>query len=297
MSSIQKVRKAVFPAAGLGTRFLPATKAMPKEMLTLLDRPLIEHVVDEAREAGIEHFIFVVSRGKTPLEDHFDKQVELLRTLEARGKTKEIQIVEESTISAGYAAYVRQPEPLGLGHAVWCARYAIGNEPFAVILPDEVVLPHQGGKSCLAQAMEVYNEKGGNVITVAEVAREDTSKYGICAIKEDDGSRVEITGFVEKPKPEDAPSTVCIHGRYIFQPRLFDFLEEKRLGAGGEIQLTDAMVQLVAEQQFHGVRVEGDRFDCGNKQGFVLANVAFALRDAGIADNVRASLQGMLNKG
>lgn len=289
--TIQKVRKAVFPAAGLGTRFLPATKAMPKEMLTLLDRPLIEHVVDEAREAGIEHFIFVVSRGKTPLEDHFDKQVELLRTLEARGKVKEIQIVERSTISAGYAAYVRQPEPLGLGHAVWCARYAIGDEPFAVILPDEVVL---SDKSCLAQAMEVYNQTGGNVITVDEVSPKETSKYGICAIDSDDGQKVKISGFVEKPQPEDAPSNISIHGRYIFQPRLFDFLEEKRLGAGGEIQLTDAMMRLVKEQDFYGVRVAGERYDCGSKLGFVLANVAFALRDQGIADNVRQSLAKML---
>lgn len=291
--SIQKVRKAVFPAAGLGTRFLPATKAMPKEMLTLLDRPLIQHVVEEAQEAGIEQFVFVLSRGKTIMEDHLDMQVELLKTLEARGKIKELQIVEDSTIPAGSAIFVRQPEPLGLGHAVWCARHVVGNEPFAVILPDEVVL---GEKSCLAQAMDVYNQHGGNVITVSEVAREDTSKYGICALKSDDGRTVEISGFVEKPKVEEAPSNISIHGRYIFQPRLFDFLEEKRLGAGGEIQLTDAMVKLVAEQTFRGVRVEGERYDCGQKLGFVMANLAFALRDKSVSADVRARALKMLGQ-
>ena len=291
--AITRVRKAVFPAAGLGTRFLPATKAMPKEMLTLLDRPLIQHVVEEAMEAGIEQFIFVVSQGKTALEDHFDKQVELMRTLEARGKKIELKLVEDSTIPAGDFAFVRQPEPLGLGHAVWCARHAVGDEPFAVILPDEVVL---GERSCLAQAMDIYNEIGGNVITVAEVAKEDTSKYGICALASDDGRVARISGFVEKPKAEEAPSNLSIHGRYIFQPRMFALLEEKRIGAGGEIQLTDAMARLVAEQPFHGVRVTGERYDCGNKQGFVLANVAFALRDPTVGPAVRQAIAQKLRQ-
>ena len=291
--TIQKVRKAVFPAAGLGTRFLPATKAMPKEMLTLLDRPLIQHVVEEAQEAGIEQFIFIISRGKSVIEDHLDMQLDLVKTLQARGKIKELQIVEASTLGAGMAMFVRQPEPLGLGHAVWCARNTIGNEPFAVILPDEVVL---GDKSCLAQAMDVYNQHGGNVITVTEVAREDTSKYGICALKGDDGRTVEISGFVEKPKPEDAPSNICIHGRYILQPRLFDFLEEKKLGAGNEIQLTDALVRLVAEQPFRGVRVQGERYDCGQKLGFVMANLAFALRDPDVAADVRLGARALLSR-
>ena len=282
------VRTAVIPAAGLGTRFLPATKAMPKEMLTLLDRPLIQHVVEEAREAGIERFVFVVSHSKTMLEDHFDRQTELLQTLVNRGKTREIELVNASTLPPGEGLFVRQAEPLGLGHAVWCARHAVGDQSFAVILPDEVVLPQPGGKSCLAQAMEIHAEVGGNVITVAEVSREDTKRYGICALASDDGRVARISGFVEKPEPAEAPSTLSIHGRYIFQPRIFQLLEEKRIGAGGEIQLTDAMARLVAEQPFFGVRVQGERHDCGSKLGFVQANLAYALRDPDIADAMRA---------
>jgi len=288
MSAIRKVRKAIFPAAGLGTRFLPATKAMPKEMLTVLDRPLIQWVVQEARDAGIEQFIFVISNGKDPIINHFDKNPELHDTLKRRGKTKELALVEAAEMPVGFFSTVRQPEPLGLGHAVWCARELVGDEPFAVILPDEIV---QAPKGALTQAMEVYEKTGGNVITVTEVPRADTSKYGICATASDDGRVVEINGLVEKPHPDEAPSNISIHGRYIFQPEIFKILDEKKIGAGGEIQLTDAMAKLIETQKFHGVRVEGKRYDCGQKLGFVEANIAMAVSDPDIGPTVKAMLQ------
>ncbi|MEA1650831.1 UTP--glucose-1-phosphate uridylyltransferase GalU [Nitrospirillum sp. BR 11164] len=288
---VKRVRKAVFPVAGLGTRFLPATKAIPKEMLPLADKPLIQHAVDEAKAAGIEMFCFVTSRGKTPLEDHFDLNYELNQTLKNRGKLDLLKVVEDIQIDSGKIAYVRQSEPLGLGHAVWCAREFIGDEPFAVLLPDEQVL---GDRPCLAQMMDAYSQVGGNLLSVFEVPREQTNKYGILDIGKDDGRLAEVKGLVEKPDPAEAPSTLSIQGRYILQPEIFHHLERFETGAGGEIQLTDAMAKLIGTQPFHGFRFEGKRFDCGDKLGFVLANVAYALERPDMAAKVRAALKDML---
>lgn len=287
----QKVRKAVFPVAGLGTRFLPATKAIPKEMLPLADRPLIQHAVDEAKAAGIEQFCFVTSRGKSPLEDHFDLNYELNETLRRRGKDDLLKIVEAIQIQSGFLSYVRQAEPLGLGHAVWCAREFVGNEPFAVLLPDEQVL---GDRPCLAQMMDAYDKVGGNMLSVFEVPREQTNKYGILDIAGEDGQLVAVKGLVEKPEPAQAPSNLSIQGRYILQPEVFQHLSVFEKGAGGEIQLTDAMAKLIGKQPFHGFKFEGRRFDCGDKLGFVLANVAYALERPDMADKVRAALKDML---
>ncbi|MEA1676347.1 UTP--glucose-1-phosphate uridylyltransferase GalU [Nitrospirillum sp. BR 11163] len=288
---VKRIRKAVFPVAGLGTQFLPATKAIPKEMLPLADKPLIQHAVDEAKAAGIEMFCFVTSRGKTPLEDHFDLNYELNQTLKNRGKLDILKVVEDIQIDSGKIAYVRQSEPLGLGHAVWCAREFIGDEPFAVLLPDEQVL---GDRPCLAQMMDAYNQVGGNLLSVFEVPREQTNKYGILDIGKDDGRLAEVKGLVEKPDPAAAPSTLSIQGRYILQPEIFQHLERFEKGAGGEIQLTDAMAKLIGAQPFHGFRFEGKRFDCGDKLGFVLANVAYALARPDMAAKVRSALKEML---
>lgn len=287
----KKVRKAVFPVAGLGTRFLPATKAIPKEMLPLADRPLIQHAVDEAKAAGIEQFCFVTSRGKSPLEDHFDLNYELNETLRRRGKNDLLKIVEDIQIESGFLSYVRQAQPLGLGHAVWCAREFVGNEPFAVLLPDEQVL---GDRPCLAQMMDAYDQVGGNILSVFEVPREQTNKYGILDIASEDGNLVAVKGLVEKPEPAQAPSNLSIQGRYILQPEVFEHLSVFEKGAGGEIQLTDAMAKLIGKQPFHGFKFEGRRFDCGDKLGFVLANVAYALERPDMADKVRAALKDML---
>lgn len=287
----KKVRKAVFPVAGLGTRFLPATKAIPKEMLPLADRPLIQHAVDEAKAAGIEQFCFVTSRGKSPLEDHFDLNYELNETLRRRGKDDLLKIVEDIQIESGFLSYVRQAQPLGLGHAVWCAREFVGNEPFAVLLPDEQVL---GDRPCLAQMMDAYEQVGGNILSVFEVPREQTNKYGILDIGSEDGQLVAVKGLVEKPEPADAPSNLSIQGRYILQPEVFQHLSVFEKGAGGEIQLTDAMAKLIGTQPFHGFKFEGRRFDCGDKLGFVLANVAYALERPDMAGKVRAALKDML---
>ncbi|MDG5496799.1 UTP--glucose-1-phosphate uridylyltransferase GalU [Niveispirillum sp. BGYR6] len=287
----QKVRKAVFPVAGLGTRFLPATKAIPKEMLPLADRPLIQHAVDEAKAAGIEQFCFVTSRGKSPLEDHFDLNYELNETLRRRGKDDLLKIVEAIQIQSGFLSYVRQAEPLGLGHAVWCAREFVGNEPFAVLLPDEQVL---GDRPCLAQMMDAYDKVGGNMLSVFEVPREQTNKYGILDIAGEDGQLVAVKGLVEKPEPAAAPSNLSIQGRYILQPEVFQHLSVFEKGAGGEIQLTDAMAKLIGKQPFHGFKFEGRRFDCGDKLGFVLANVAYALERPDMSAKVRAALKDML---
>ncbi|SNR87083.1 MULTISPECIES: UTP--glucose-1-phosphate uridylyltransferase GalU [unclassified Azospirillum] len=287
----QKVRKAVFPVAGLGTRFLPATKAIPKEMLPLADRPLIQHAVDEAKAAGIEQFCFVTSRGKSPLEDHFDLNYELNETLRRRGKDDLLKIVEAIQIQSGFLSYVRQAEPLGLGHAVWCAREFVGNEPFAVLLPDEQVL---GDRPCLAQMMDAYDKVGGNMLSVFEVPQEQTNKYGILDIAGEDGQLVAVKGLVEKPEPAKAPSNLSIQGRYILQPEVFQHLSVFEKGAGGEIQLTDAMAKLIGNQPFHGFKFEGRRFDCGDKLGFVLANVAYALERPDMADKVRTALKDML---
>lgn len=292
---MQKIRKAVFPVAGLGTRFLPATKAMPKEMLTLVDKPLIQYAVEEARAAGIEEFIFVTSKGKSQLEDHFDVHSELNRTLETRGKTKELGIVRNTEIPAGQLFFTRQSEPLGLGHAIWCAKALIANEPFAVLLPDVVVLSNV---PCLSQMMDTYQKVGGNILAVEDVPREDTSKYGILDVSSDDGRLAVVKGLVEKPKPEVAPSTLSIIGRYILQPEVLTHLDnnvkQNAHGAGGEIQLTDAMIGLIGKQPFHGLRFEGKTYDCGDKVGFIEANVAFALSRPELRDAVAKAIKKLV---
>lgn len=278
------IRKAVFPVAGMGTRFLPATKVMPKEMLPLVDRPLIQHAFEEAREAGIEEFIFVTGRSKELLEEHFDYQPELEQTLEARGKVEMLRKVKSSEMPEGKLYLTRQARALGLGHAIWCARKLIGDEPFAIMLPDDVVLAKRG---CLSQMVEAYNETGGNLVAVMDVPREDTNKYGILDIGSDNGKIATVKGLVEKPKPEDAPSTLSIIGRYILQPEVFDKLSAFEKGAGGEIQLTDAMAKLIGLQPFHGLRFEGKRYDCGSRLGFIEANIAFSMRDYEIGAQVQ----------
>ena len=289
---IEPVRKAVFPVAGLGTRSLPATKAVAKEMLCVVDKPVIQYAVEEAAEAGIEEFVFVTSRGKSALEDHFDRQFELEKSLEARGKTEELEATRAAELPVGGYAFVRQPEPLGLGHAVWCARSVIGDAPFAVLLPDEVFHARPG---VLKQMMQAYQTLGGNLLAVREVPPELTARYGILAVGEDDGTVAAVTGLVEKPAPDKAPSNLSIVGRYILQPDVFDHLERKDRGAGGEIQLTDAMARTIGDQPFHGVRFEGDRYDCGDKAGYVAANVAFALDRPDLAAALKPRLAALLD--
>lgn len=289
--TIRPVRKAVFPVAGLGTRLLPATKAMPKEMLTLVDRPLIQHVVEEAKEAGITEFIFVTSSGKTLLEDHFDRQHHLLSTLEARGKKELLQLALDTEIEPGKMLITRQHTPLGLGHAIWCARDLIGDEPFAVILPDEIVLHSVG---CMTQLLNVYNQRGGNVVALIDVPREKTKNYGIVSGNAIGDHLLGITGMVEKPDPDKAPSTLSITGRYVLQPEIFDILATQPKGAGGEIQLTDAMQTLLSSQSFTGVQFDGKRYDCGHKMGFIEANIAFALDRADMRDDVLQLLKHYL---
>ncbi len=287
-----KIRKAVFPVAGLGTRFLPATKAVPKEMLPVVDRPVIQHVVDEAREAGIEHFIFVTGRNKGVIEDHFDKQFELEATLKRRGKSKDLELLEADLPSAGQTSFTRQQEPLGLGHAVGCARELVGREPFALLLPDML---HHGPRGCLAGMMQVYNEVGGgNVVAVYEVPREHVSQYGIVGVGERRGKGFRITCMVEKPSPQEAPSQYMISGRYLLQPEIFTLIETQSAGAGGEIQLTDAMLKLANQQPFFGYPFEGRIFDCGSKIGFLAANVAYALARDDIAPEFRRELKELL---
>ena len=287
-----RIRKAVFPVAGLGTRFLPATKAMPKEMLTVVDRPLIQHVVDEAREAGIEHFIFVTGRNKGAIEDHFDRQPELEDTLAARGKTAELETLAACLPGAGAASFVRQQAPLGLGHAVWCARDIVCDEPFAVILPD--VLVQAPGKGCLAQMLDVYNKQGGNILAVDPVPDDQTKNYGVVAIGEAEGNVFPVTGMVEKPTPGTAPSNLTILGRYLLQPEIFGLLSSQEHGAGGEIQLTDSMLALLKTQPFYAVEYEGRAFDCGTKPGFLAANVAYALDRADLRDAVIAEIKKLV---
>jgi UTP--glucose-1-phosphate uridylyltransferase len=292
---MKPIRKAVFPVAGLGTRFLPATKAMPKEMLTVVDRPLIQHVVDEAREAGIEHCIFVTGRNKGAIEDHFDMQYELERTLEARGNKKaELASLAQAQPGAGETSFTRQQEPLGLGHAVWCAREIVGNEPFAVILPDMLVLSKKG---CLAQMMDAYRElgDGASVIAVEEVPMDQTHQYGVVGMGQQKGKAFEITGMVEKPPKGTAPSNLIISGRYILQPEIFEVLAKHQKGAGGEIQLTDAMIALSKNAPYYGFKFEGQTYDCGSKLGFLTANVAYALDREDIAPAFRAELKKLLD--
>ena len=284
----KRIRKAVFPVAGLGTRFLPATKAVPKEMLTVVDRPVIQHVVDEAREAGIEHLVFVTGRGKAIIEDHFDLHFELERTLADRGKTKELEALQRDLPAAGQTSFTRQQAPLGLGHAVWCAREIVGDEPFAVILPDML------SRGCMKQMLDAYERHGGNIIAVEEVAPSETHQYGIVAMGQDFGQTFEITGMVEKPKQGTAPSNLIISGRYILQPEIFDILSAKEKGAGGEIQLTDAMIKLSAKSPFYGMRYEGRTFDTGSKLGFLVANVAYGLDRPELTEDFRREIEKLL---
>lgn len=287
----QPVRKAIFPVGGLGTRFLPVTKALPKEMLPVVDMPLIEYAVREAMAAGIEEFIFVTGRGKSAIEDHFDRHFELETTLEGRGKTEELEMVLQSTPKPGRIAYVRQGEPLGLGHAVWCARRFVGDEPFAVLLADDLIMSNP---PTLAHMVEVYERRGGNVISLMEVPSEHTARYGIVQAGHDDGSIVDVQGLVEKPRPENAPSNLAIVGRYILQPDIMDYLSLGTLGTGNEIQLTDSMIKLIGNHPFHGVRLTGTRFDCGTKIGFLEANVAYALGRDDLDGDARSSIESIL---
>jgi UTP--glucose-1-phosphate uridylyltransferase len=289
---MKRVRKAVFPVAGLGTRVLPATKTIPKEMLTVVDRPLIHYVVDEARAAGIEHFVFVTGRGKSSMEDYFDHAVELEATLKTKGKTALLDELTGSLPAEGEISYVRQMSPLGLGHAVWCARDVIGDEPFAVVLPDMIMDAEPGA---LAQCLHAYEETGGgNIVMVEPCPPEDTHKYGIVAVEDRQGRLSRMTGMVEKPAAADAPSNLFISGRYVLQPEIFAALSERQTGAGGEIQLTDAMAKLMADQPFHALEYDGTTYDCGDKIGLLRANVAMALKRPDLADAARAAVTDLL---
>ncbi|HLF59148.1 MAG TPA: UTP--glucose-1-phosphate uridylyltransferase GalU [Alphaproteobacteria bacterium] len=278
------IRKAVFPVGGLGTRFLPATKAMPKEMLPVVDKPLIQWAVEEAQQAGIEQFIFVTGRGKTVIEDHFDHAFELSEILAKRGKAAALGAITEILEKPGQVVYTRQRQPLGLGHAVWCARNLIGDEPFAVLLADDLVL---AGVPCLKQMVTAYNGLGGNMVAVMDVPREHASRYGMLDVADEKGKLVRARGLVEKPEPSASPSTLAVIGRYILVPEVFPHLSRGEEGAGGEIQLTDAIAACLGEAPLHGLRFEGKRFDCGNKAGFLEANIAFALERDDLRDDVR----------
>jgi UTP--glucose-1-phosphate uridylyltransferase len=291
MSLIKPVRKAVFPVAGLGTRFLPATKSIPKEMLTIVDKPVIQYAVDEARAAGIEHFVFVTGRNKAVIEDHFDIQVELEQTLEQKHKTDALELLASSLLPPGQTSFTRQQSPLGLGHAVWCARDIVGDEPFALLLPDMVM---QDKKGCLSSMVDLYNQTGGNIIATEEVAWDETHKYGVVETGKEVAGGFEISGMVEKPKPGKAPSNLFINGRYILQPEIFDILGGHEKGAGGEIQITDAMLKLANDQDFFGFRFTGRTFDCGSKEGFIKANVAFAMWQDDLAEILRPQLLELL---
>lgn len=280
----QRVRKAIFPVGGLGTRFLPATRAMPKEMLPVVDKPLIQYTVEEARASGIEELVFVTGRGKHAIEDHFDIAYELDQTLVERGKSALLDETKAWLPTPGQIAYTRQMQPLGLGHAVWCAREFVGNEPFAILLADDLVMSKT---PCLRQLIDVHEKTGGNVVAVMDVPKEHTNRYGILDLESDDGRLASIKGLVEKPAPEKAPSTLSIIGRYVLLPEVFGQLDRQEKGAGGEIQLTDAMAKLIGKAPFHGLRFEGRRFDCGDKVGFLEANIAFALDRDDLGEAVR----------
>jgi UTP--glucose-1-phosphate uridylyltransferase len=282
-------RIAIFPVGGLGTRFLPVTKAMPKEMLPVVDKPLIQYAVEEARESGIEEFIFVTGRGKTAIEDHFDHGAELSEVLSARGKVEELRVARDMILSPGQVAYIRQQEPLGLGHAVWCARRLVRDEPVAVLSADDLILAET---PCLKQIIDAYVKVGGNLAAVMDVPREHTDRYGILDVTSDDGELAAAKGLVEKPRPEVAPSTLSIIGRYVLDPAVFTELDRQEAGAGGEIQLTDAMARTIGKVPFHGVRFKGQRFDCGSKAGFLEANVAFALN----RDELRGDMEDILRR-
>tara|TARA_R100000406_G_scaffold95934_1_gene91817 strand:- start:265 stop:1146 length:882 start_codon:yes stop_codon:yes gene_type:complete len=286
------IKKAVFPVAGLGTRFLPATKAIPKEMLAIVDRPLIQYAVDEAREAGIEQMIFVTGRGKTAIVEHFDIAFELEQTMEERGK--DLSILDSSRATPGDIITVRQQVPLGLGHAIWCARAIVGDDPFAIFLPDELMVGKAGGTGCMKQMVDAYEKVGGNLISVLEVPQENVSSYGVIDPGKEDGSLTEVKGLVEKPPVAEAPSNKIISGRYILQPEVMRVLETQGKGAGGEIQLTDAMARMIGNQPFHAVTFDGARYDCGSKTGFVEATLALALERPDMGDEVRAMAERLL---
>ncbi|HEX4573250.1 MAG TPA: UTP--glucose-1-phosphate uridylyltransferase GalU [Dongiaceae bacterium] len=286
--TIQPVRKAIFPVGGLGARFLPATKAMPKEMLPIVDRPLIQYAVEEAKAAGIEQFIFVTGRGKTAIEDHFDHSYELAATLAERGRTRDLALLADLLLPPGQVAYLRQQNPSGLGHAVWCARHLAAGEPVAVLLADDMVM---AATPCLKQMVAEYNRVGGNLVAVMDVPREHTNRYGVLATGREEGRLVEVRGLVEKPKPEEAPSTLSVIGRYILQPQVFDLIADQAPGAGGEVQLTDALARMIGHGPFHGYRFEGRRFDCGDKAGFIEATIAYALKHEVIGGKVRDILR------
>lgn len=277
------VRKAIFPVGGLGTRFLPATKSMPKEMLPVVDKPLIQYAVEEAAAAGIEEFIFVTGRGKAAIEDHFDVSYELEKTLAERGKDDVLSAVRPIGLEPGQISYTRQMDPQGLGHAVWCARHHVGDEPVAVLLADDLVMSKT---PCLAQLVDVHKQTGGNVVAVEEIPYEHTDRYGVLDVGTDDGRMASVRGLVEKPNPEEAPSRLAIIGRYVLLPEVFEHLSRFERGAGGEIQLTDAMAKMIGGSEFHGLRFEGQRFDCGNKIGFLEANLAFALKRDELRDDI-----------
>jgi UTP--glucose-1-phosphate uridylyltransferase len=290
----RKIRKAVFPVAGLGTRFLPATKSVPKEMLNVVDRPVIQHVVDEARAAGIEHFIFITGRGKAVIEDHFDVAYELEATLKGRGnRQKDLDQLKADLPGAGQTSFTRQQEPLGLGHAVWCARELVGDEPFALLLPDML---HHGKTACLSEMIAAYNDHGGNHIAVKPVPEDQTHMYGICGVTDAKAKVSRITSMIEKPAKGTAPSNLHITGRYILQPDIFRLLAAHERGAGNEIQLTDAMIKLAKEpsQPFHAVRFDGDIYDTGSKMGFLLANVAYGLAHGELGGDFKAAVKAML---
>lgn len=289
MSVTKPVRKAVFPVAGMGTRFLPATKAVPKEMLPVVDKPVIQYAVEEAREAGIEQFVFITGRGKHVIEDHFDHAYELESLLEAREKTQELNSLLESLPQTGSVGFIRQQQPLGLGHAVWCARHFVGNEPFAVLLPDDLMA---GTPGALSQMMAAYNRVGGGIIVAAEErTREETKRYGVVDPGGRNGNTTEVKGVVEKPDPAQAPSNLCIIGRYILQPEIFAELDRQERGAGNEIQLTDSMARMIGKMPFHAVKTECARFDCGDKVGFLHANLAVGLSRPDIAPALKAILK------
>ena len=292
MSTHKPIRKAVFPVAGLGTRFLPATKAIPKEMLAIVDRPLIQYAVDEAREAGIEQMIFVTGRGKTAIVEHFDIAYELEATMAERGK--DMSVLDASRAVPGDIITVRQQVPMGLGHAIWCARAIVGDEPFAIFLPDELMVGRKGGTGCMKQMVDAYSETGGNLISVLEVPHEDVSSYGVIDPGEAKGALTEVKGLVEKPPVAEAPSNKIISGRYILQPEVMRVLENQGKGAGGEIQLTDAMAKMIGDQPFHAVTFDGNRYDCGSKTGFVEATLALALEREDMGADVRAIAERLL---
>ena len=294
MTTRKPIKKAVFPVAGLGTRFLPATKAIPKELLPIVDRPLIQYAVEEAREAGIEQMIFVTGRGKTAIVEHFDVAYELEATMSERGKN--LDVLEPTRFTPGDIITVRQQVPLGLGHAIWCARAIVGDEPFAIFLPDELMVAQKGGAGCMKQMVEAYEQVGGNLISVLEVPREEVSSYGVIDPGKESGALTEVRGLVEKPSVDQAPSNKILSGRYILQPEVMRTLEDQGKGAGGEIQLTDAMARMIGTQPFHAVTFAGRRFDCGSKLGFVEATLALALEREDMGAQVRAMAEGLLGQ-